>query len=129
MGKPILLTIDDDPGFRTFMRAAAEECGFDVETVATGAEFRATLTRSQVDGLVLDLSMPEMDGIEILRYLADLKTRVPILIVSGFAERIRDAALRLGAARGLVMVGVLAKPVRAAVLKAKLLELVPSDKP
>lgn len=128
MGRPKLLTIDDDPGFRTFVRAAAEDCGFDVETVATGEEFRAALTRSQVDGFVLDLSMPETDGIEILRYLADMNTRAPILIVSGFAERIRDAALRLGTARGLVMAGVLAKPVRAAMLKAKLLQLMPSDR-
>ncbi|MGE0095418.1 MAG: response regulator [Alphaproteobacteria bacterium] len=128
MGKPNLLTIDDDPGFRTFVRAAAEDCGFAVETVATGDEFRAALTRSHIDGFVLDLSMPETDGIEILRYLADMNTRAPILIVSGFAERIRDAALRLGTARGLVMVGVLAKPVRAAMLKAKLLQLMPSDR-
>lgn len=128
MGKPKLLTIDDDPGFRTFVRAAAEDCGFEVETVATGGEFRAALARFHVDGFVIDLSMPETDGIEILRFLADRNTRAPILIVSGFAERIRDAALRLGTARGLVMAGVLAKPVRAVVLKAKLLQLVQPDR-
>ena len=124
MTKPRLLTIDDDPGFRIFVRQAAEDCGFDVLTVAEEVEFKAALARGGFDGLVLDLSMPETDGIELLRHLADVKTRAPVLIVSGFAERIREAALRLGEARGLNMAGVLSKPVRAAELKAKLRELV-----
>jgi CheY-like chemotaxis protein len=120
--KPRLLTVDDDPGFRTFVQKTAEDCGFDVLAVATAADFKASLERGPFDGLVLDLSMPDTDGIELLRYLADTGVRAPTLIVSGFAERIREAALRLGEARGLVMAGVLEKPVRAADLKAKLLQ-------
>jgi CheY-like chemotaxis protein len=122
MAKPKLLTVDDDPGFRIFVREAAEDCGFDIEAVATAMEFKAALARGAFDGLVLDLSMPETDGVELLRWLADANARVPILVVSGFDERIREAALRLGEARGLVMAGVLEKPVRAADLKAKLLQ-------
>ncbi|MGQ0677915.1 MAG: response regulator [Rhodospirillales bacterium] len=117
MTQPKLLTIDDDPGFRVFVREAAEDCGFDVLTVATAVEFKAALARGRYDGLVLDLSMPETDGIELLRHLANVNPRVPILIVSGFAERVREAALRLGEAHGLAMAGILAKPVRAAEFK------------
>jgi CheY-like chemotaxis protein len=124
MTKPRLLTIDDDSGFRVFMRQATEECGFDALTVATAHEFKAAVERGRYDGLVLDLSMPDTDGIELLRYLADIRVRAPILIVSGFDERIREAALRLGEAHGLIMAGVLEKPVRAAEFKAKLLQLV-----
>ncbi len=129
MTKPRLLTIDDDPGFRVFVREAAEDCGFEVLTVATAVEFKAALARGRFDGLVLDLGMPETDGIELLRDLADMKLRAPILIVSGFAERIRESALRLGEARSLVMAGILAKPVRAAELKDRLMQLVASPKP
>jgi CheY-like chemotaxis protein len=129
MTAPRLLTVDDDPRFRIFVREAAEDCGFDVLAVATAEELKAALARGGFDGLVLDLSMPETDGIELLRWLADRKTRVPILIVSGFAERIRNSALMLGEARGLPMAGVLAKPVRAAELKAALMRLVGPAKP
>jgi CheY-like chemotaxis protein len=128
MTKPKLLTVDDDPGFRIFVREAAEDCGFDVQAVATAMEFKAALARGSFDGLVLDLSMPETDGVELLRDLGDMKTRTPILVVSGFDDRIRQAALRLGEARGLVMTGVLAKPVRAAEFKAKLMQLAAAPK-
>jgi EAL domain-containing protein (putative c-di-GMP-specific phosphodiesterase class I) len=55
--------------------------------------------------------MPETDGIELLRFLADERVTARILIISGFDEKVLDAAERLGAARGLNMAGVLRKPV------------------
>ena len=62
--------------------------------------------------VVLDLGMPGMDGVELLRFLAAQDYRSPVLIVSGFDRRVLDSAFRLGEALGLSMAGPLEKPVR-----------------
>jgi CheY-like chemotaxis protein len=76
--------------------------------------------------VALDLGMPGMDGVELLRFLADEDYRDPVLIISGFDRRILDSAFRLGSALGLQMVGPLEKPARLEELEAILNELRPS---
>jgi FixJ family two-component response regulator len=53
-----------------------------------------------------------MDGVELLRFLAEQDSRAPVLIISGFDRRVLEAAFRLGEALGLSMLGPLEKPVR-----------------
>jgi YesN/AraC family two-component response regulator len=64
-----------------------------------------------------------MDGIELLRFLADEDYQSPVLIVSGFDRRVLESAFRLGEALGLSMVGPLEKPVRFDDLATMLSEL------
>jgi CheY-like chemotaxis protein len=73
--------------------------------------------------VVLDLGMPGMDGIELLRFLAEQGFQSPVLIISGFDRRVLESAFRLGEAHGLTMVGPLEKPVRLEKLEALLIEL------
>jgi CheY-like chemotaxis protein len=73
--------------------------------------------------VALDLGMPGMDGIELLRFLADQDFRSPVLIVSGFDRRVLESAFRLGEALGLTMAGPLEKPVRLEQLETLLNEL------
>jgi len=108
-----LLLIDDDPAVGTFIGRVATQCGYDVQLTTTAAAFRAAYAAFQPDVIVLDVSMPETDGIELLRGLAAMKCTACILIVSGFHGGIVNAAYRLGAVHGLAMAGVVAKPVRA----------------
>jgi FixJ family two-component response regulator len=56
--------------------------------------------------------LPRSDGVELLRFLAEEKSRALILPISGFDERVLEAAMRLGTALGLRMAGPLQKPVR-----------------
>jgi len=70
--------------------------------------------------IALDLSIPGMDGVELLRFLADNSCRAKLLIVSGFDRKVRSAAENLGDARGLNMVGSIPKPIRANELRALL---------
>jgi CheY-like chemotaxis protein len=72
--------------------------------------------------VVLDLGMPGMDGVELLRFLAAEDHRAPVLIISGFDRRVLESAFRLGEALGLTMVGPLEKPVRAENLEQLLTE-------
>jgi FixJ family two-component response regulator len=62
--------------------------------------------------VVLDLALPRSDGVELLRFLAEEKSGALILPISGFDERVLEAAMRLGFALGLRMTGPLQKPVR-----------------
>ena len=73
--------------------------------------------------VALDLGMPGMDGVELIRFLADQQYSAPVLIVSGFDRRVLESAFRLGAALGLTMVGPVEKPVRFEVLEEMLSRL------
>ena len=64
-----------------------------------------------------------MDGVELLRFLADSDYRSPVLIISGFDRRVLDSAFRLGEALGLSMAGPVEKPVRFEVLQDLLCRL------
>jgi sensor c-di-GMP phosphodiesterase-like protein len=62
--------------------------------------------------VVVDLQMPSMDGIELLRVMAEKRCTAKIIVCSGIDTRTLETARRLGTELGLPMAGVLAKPVR-----------------
>jgi CheY-like chemotaxis protein len=73
--------------------------------------------------VALDLGMPGMDGVELLRFLAEQGYKAPVLIVSGFDRRVLESAFRLGEALGLRMAGPIAKPARLEEMEAVLIAL------
>lgn len=112
MARPRLLLVDDEPTLAQFLASAAATSGFDPEVTGDDEAFRAAFLRTRPDMVALDLGMPGMDGVELLRFLADQDYSRPVLIVSGFDRRVLESALRLGEALGLQMAGPLQKPVR-----------------
>ena len=112
MDQPRLLLIDDEPVLAEFLASAARECGYDPVITAEDEQFRDEFRANTPDMVALDLGMPGMDGVELLRFLADADYRSPVLIVSGFDRRVLESAFRLGEALGLNMAGPLEKPVR-----------------
>jgi DNA-binding response OmpR family regulator len=127
--QPRLLVIDDEPALGQFVAQVAADCGFDPTLTSDDAAFRDAFRSEQPDMVVLDLGMPGMDGVELLRFLADEDNRAPVLIISGFDRRVLESAFRLGEALGLQMAGPLEKPVRAHDLEQVLRELKPSLAP
>ena len=123
MPQPRLLLIDDEPALADFLASAAHECGFAPTITSEDREFRESFLDQRPDMVALDLGMPGMDGIELLRFLAEQEYRAPVLIISGFDRRVLESAFRLGEALGLSMVGPLAKPVRLELLETMLTEL------
>ena len=123
MSLPRLLLIDDEPALAEFVANAARECGFEAILTSDDAQFQSEFQKDRPDAAVLDLDMPGMDGVELLRFLADQQFRSPVLIISGFDRRVLDSAFRLGEALGLSMVGPLEKPVRLEKLESMLTEL------
>lgn len=112
MERPRLLVIDDEPALAEFVATVASECGFDPILTADFEAFHAAVRQARPDMVALDLGMPGMDGVELLRFLAEENSRAPVLIISGFDRRVLESAFRLGEALGLRMLGPLEKPVR-----------------
>ncbi|HEX2802873.1 MAG TPA: response regulator [Sphingomicrobium sp.] len=111
MRQPRLLVIDDEPALAEFVAHVARECGFVPILTADDRAFRDAVLAEEPDMVALDLGMPGMDGVELLRFLAAEDHRAPVLIISGFDRRVLESAFRLGEALGLTMVGPLEKPV------------------
>ena len=111
MALPRLLLIDDEPALAAFVAKAAGMCGFEPIIAERDGQFRNLFREQRPQMVALDLGMP-VDGIELLRFLAEEEFREPVLIISGFDRRVLESAYRLGEALGLQMVGPLEKPAR-----------------
>ena len=120
LANPRLLLIDDEPALAEFVANAAQISGFEPVIANDDASFRKAFGDAAPAMVVLDLGMPETDGVEFLRFLAEQSFDGPVLIISGFDRRILESAFRLGSALGLTMVGPLEKPTRLSDLEALL---------
>src|SRR5690606_21946246 len=76
--------------------------------------------------IILDLEMPDADGIELLKLLSDERCSARVLVVSGGDKRVLKAAMRFGTARGLRMAGALQKPLHLQQLHIALSDIVRS---
>ncbi len=123
MTQPRLLLIDDEPALAQFLASVATESGFDPVVTERDDEFRDAFRADRPEMVAVDLGMPGMDGVELLRFLAEESYENPVLIFSGFDRRVLESAFRLGEAMGLKMVGPVEKPVRFEVLEQVLTEL------
>lgn len=111
-----ILVIDDNADICDMLCSLAEEHGH-----AAGACPNAPAVRQALDGplpdlLFVDLMMPGLDGIEVLRLLSDRGCRARIVMVSGSDPRLLETAVRLGRALGLDIIEGLSKPFDSAEL-------------
>lgn len=106
-----LLIMDDEPEMRDFFRDVSTGLGYVTAEAGDKAEFDSAYDRLQPNVIILDLTMPEIDGVEILRDLAQRGSSARVILASGQDERILNTALRLGRMLGLSMQSALQKPV------------------
>ncbi|HEX4483891.1 MAG TPA: response regulator transcription factor [Solirubrobacteraceae bacterium] len=110
-----LLVVDDDRAVRDALRRVLTLAGYDVHTAEDGSEAIEQVVQSVPDAVLLDVGMPEIDGLEVCRRLRLLGNRVPILMLTARVEiEDRVAGLDAGADDYLV------KPFDNAELKARL---------
>ena len=124
-----LLLVDDELSVAKFLAHAAEECGFEAIVTVTAESFRSQYRTLAPDTVVLDLALPGSDGVELLRFLAEERCMARIMLVSGFDQRVLEAAMRLGVAMGLRMAPPLHKPVRLNQLRATIMDEEVADDP
>ena len=78
-----LLVAEDDNELRAYLRLSLMASGFVVDAVANGVNVQAYLKSSSYDLLILDVMMPGMDGLEVLRRIRTSDNQVPVLMLSG----------------------------------------------
>jgi EAL domain-containing protein (putative c-di-GMP-specific phosphodiesterase class I)/ActR/RegA family two-component response regulator len=122
-----LLVVDDEPAIVDFIRTVADRLGFAVASAVTRADFLTLVESFRPTVMILDLNLPETDGVELLRMLGARSCNSQMLLMSGVDERVLTAAHEIGAAQGLAMCGVLAKPVLPEDLQEKLVSLMQQD--
>jgi len=115
-----LLVIDDQPDILEFISQVAEQVGYAVSPVDTADRFQEQLTAFAPSIIIIDLQMPDVDGIELIRLLARRQVRAPVLIASGMDARVLASAEQLGRSLGLKMSGVMQKPIMLGDLEAAL---------
>ncbi len=112
MTVPQLLIIDDDPAIAAFLAEVARQCGFETSVAQCFSECETYFETYIPQLIILDLLMPEIDGVELLRWFAKRKIRAGILLISGMNIRVLNTALTLGKELRLNMYGTLQKPMR-----------------
>ena len=93
-----VLLVDDDPGILLSVRRALEFEGYEVVTAADGVAALEAVDRDQPDGVVLDVTMPRLDGLAVCRELRARGDRTPVLVLTArHAVADRVAGLDAGA--------------------------------
>ena len=112
-----ILVVDDEPDIRDMIAEFLEGQGFEVLHASNGLEALLQVKRMRPDGVILDLGMPRLGGLEALKRIHAFDATMTVVVVTAEADpRIRQQALTLGAT------AVLGKPVNLADLFAVLRE-------
>jgi FixJ family two-component response regulator len=108
----VVYLVDDDDAVRESLAACLEAFGFTVEAFASGEAFQHRAAAGLTGCLVLDLQLPQQNGLDILDWLRrTLYSALPVLMISGHGDpAIRAAAYRAG------IDGYIEKPFQATVL-------------
>ncbi len=83
---PLVLVVDDEPGIRTLLTAFMEQDGYRVAAAADGQQALAAAQRSLPDVVLLDLMLPDMHGVAVLKALRNLKADMPVIMVTGYPD-------------------------------------------
>ncbi len=95
---PHLLIVDDDLRLRTLLERYLEKEGCSVDTVSGGKQMNSALTQGRYDLIVLDLMLPDEDGLSICKRLRGQGNEVPILMLTAKGDEIdRIIGLEVGA--------------------------------
>jgi len=93
-----VLVVDDEPAIRRFLRVSLKTQNFRISEAGTGAEALESIRRQSPDLLILDLGLPDRNGLHLIRQLRETGSALPIIVLSSRAEQdMKVAALDLGA--------------------------------
>jgi CheY-like chemotaxis protein len=106
-----ILVIDDEPDVGKLVCAATQAMGLHCLATTDALTFLKELT-PDITLILLDLMMPGMDGVELLRQLAQQECKAGIILMSGVGSRVLETAEQLAQTLGLSIVGHLNKPFR-----------------
>jgi len=93
-----ILVVDDEPAILRFLRAGLGSQGYVVAEATTGEAALEAIRQRRADLVVLDLGLPDIDGLEVIRRIRDSGATVPIIVLSSRGEEaVKVTALDAGA--------------------------------
>ncbi len=95
MSEPVVVLIEDEPQIRRFLRATLTGQGYRLFEATTGADGLVEVASRQPDVVILDLGLPDIDGLEVLRRVREWST-VPVIVLSARGQE-RDKVMALDA--------------------------------
>lgn len=90
MEKKRILLVDDEEGIQLLYREEFEEEGFEVISAYNGDEALEKFSKESLDLVILDINMPGMSGIEVLRRMKEIKPDLPVILSSAYQEYKQD---------------------------------------
>ncbi len=103
--KESILVIDDEPSVADALKVILSDSGYQVAIAATGREALEQLGKRRLDLAIIDVRLPDMSGLDVLRHLRRIHPNTPVIIITAhYTPELAAESLSLGAS------GVLAKP-------------------
>jgi two-component system, response regulator, stage 0 sporulation protein F len=88
--KKRILLVDDEEGIQLLYREEFEEEGYEVISAYNGDEALEKFSLEQPDLVILDINMPGMNGIEVLRRMKEINADLPVILSSAYQEYKQD---------------------------------------
>ncbi|MDI6795304.1 MAG: CHASE4 domain-containing protein [Desulfatibacillaceae bacterium] len=126
LGRPLqVLVVDDQPILANAIAAGLDDLGYRsfVELSAGSALEKIKKAPSFFDAVVLDMRMPDMNGLELAKIINDIRPDLPVILCSGFSENALEQIERLPNIKSVVR-----KPVTAAEIAKEILKVAPKAK-
>jgi CheY-like chemotaxis protein len=116
---PLIAVVDDDEAIRKALSRLLRAYGFRVESFSSGQVFLSSVREGCPDCVVLDLHMPDMDGLGVLRELRAREIDLPVIIITAHDEPgVRADCLAVGAS------AYLPKPIEGSILQRAIAEAI-----
>lgn len=118
----MIYIVDDEPAFRQTLARLVQTAGFEAQACESGPAFLEVVQPEKAGCLLLDLRMPGMDGLELVRVMRDRKLRLPVILISAYADvPVAVEAMKAG------VVDVLEKPLDDDLLLDRISEALKQD--
>jgi CheY-like chemotaxis protein len=115
-----LLICDDEERFGRFVQRVAMDLDFEVQVTSSADKFIAVYDDFEPTVIILDMIMPDMDGNELILWLAQRRSPADLIICTGYNPDYATNAKILAEFKGLKSVTTLRKPVSVALLRQAL---------
>lgn len=96
-----LLVIDDEPEFGAYVGDVARDLGYEVDVTTEVHAFMQAYEKFNPSIIVLDVVMPDIDGIELLEWLSERRCTAKIIVMTGYNPNYASMGKTLGGAKGL----------------------------
>ncbi len=113
-----LLLVDDEVEFGEIIERIALKLGFSVCKTTQPSAFQRQYDSCNPTHIVLDMIMPEMDGIELMEWLAQRGCKAKIIVISGYNSQYGNTARTAAATNGLDVVATLSKPFSVSAVRS-----------